>query len=76
MSAFVSGSLACAEGENNIKESGKAPVYLTYHLHPKEHSISRARTPTGGNLVLLLKLKVIIVSPNKAVYTLACQIKL
>lgn len=31
MSVFVSGGPARAEGENIIKESGKAPVYLTYH---------------------------------------------
>lgn len=70
MSAFVSGSPAHAEGENIIKDSGKAPVYLTYHSHPQNAGSPRARTPTGGNLVFLLKLKVIIVSPNKPVYTL------
>lgn len=63
-------------GENIIKDSGKAPVYLTYRLHPENAGTTRARTPTGGNLVFLLKLKVIIVSPNKPVCALACQIKL
>lgn len=65
-----------AEGENIIKDSGKAPVCLTYRLHPENAGTAQARTPRGENLVFLLKLKVIIVSPNKPVYTLACQTKL
>lgn len=51
-------------------------VYLTYHLLPENAGTTRAQTPAGGNLVFLLRLKVIIVSPNKPVYTLSCQIKL
>lgn len=74
--AFVGGSPARAEGENIIKDSAKAPVYITYHSHPENAGTTGAQTPTGGNPEFLLKLKVIIVSPNKPVCTLACQIKL
>lgn len=78
MSAFVGGGPARAEGGEHHQRLGEGSCLCNLSLASPENAgtTGEPRLPQVGIQSFLLKLKVIIVSPNKPVCALACQIKL